>query len=110
MRSLLTLAVIAAATAAVPALAQDPAAEGTTSFAGPRIEGLVGWDRLQNHGHDDGVAYGLGAGYDFQRGTTVFGLEGEVDDSNARRCTGAKTMVDPRICTSANRDLYVGGR
>jgi outer membrane immunogenic protein len=110
MRTLITLAALAAATAGVPALAQDTAARDGVSFSGPRVEGLVGWDRLQNHGHDSGVNYGVGAGYDMQRGRTVFGVEAEASDSTAKRCEGARTAADPRLCASARRDLYVGGR
>jgi outer membrane immunogenic protein len=110
MRSLVTLAVLAAASLAVPANAQDSAAADSPSFAGPRVEGLVGWDRVQNHGHDSGVNYGVGAGYDFQRGGMVFGAEVEAADSTTKRCVGARTPVDPRLCARSGRDLYVGGR
>lgn len=105
MRSLVTVAAIAAAAFAVPAMAQDRA-----SFAGPRVEGLVGWDRVQNHGHDSGVNYGVGAGYDFQSSGMVVGAEVEAADSTTRRCIGSRTPVDPRICAKSGRDLYVGGR
>ena len=110
MRSLVTVAALAATAFAVPALAQDNAASADSSFAGPRVEGLVGWDRVQNHGHDSGVNYGVGAGYDFQTGGMVFGGEVEAADSTTKRCVGARTPVDPRICASSGRDLYVGGR
>lgn len=110
MRSLVTLAALTAATTAVPAIAQDASAPAAASFAGPRIEGLVGWDRPQNHGHDSGVAYGVAAGYDLQHGSTVFGIDAEAADSTARRCVGARTPADPRVCAKAGRDLYIGGR
>ncbi len=110
MRTLVTFAALAAATLAVPAIAQDSAAPADNSFAGPRIEGLVGWDRVQNHGHDSGVNYGVAAGYDFQRGGMVFGVGAEGADSTTKRCVGARTSVDPRLCARAGRDLYVGGR
>ena len=63
MRSLMTVAALAATAFAVPAMAQDGTASSDTAFSGPRVEGLVGWDRVQNHGHDSGVAYGVGAIY-----------------------------------------------
>jgi outer membrane immunogenic protein len=91
-------------------MAQDGAASSDSAFSGPRVEGLVGYDRVQNHGHDSGVAYGVGAGYDFQRGGMVFGAEVEAADSTTKRCVGARTPVDPRICARSGRDLYVGGR
>ena len=110
MRSLVTVAALAATAFAVPALAQDNAASADSSFAGPRVEGLVGWDRVQNHGHDSGVNYGVGAGYDFQRGGMVFGPEIEAGDSTTKRCVGARTPADPRICARSGRDLYAGAR
>jgi outer membrane immunogenic protein len=110
MRTLLTVAAVAAASLAVPAIAQDNAAPDSPSFAGPRVEGLVGWDRVQNHGHDTGVNYGGAVGYDFQHGSTVFGVEAEAADSTAKRCFGSRIPADPRICGKAGRDLYVGGR
>lgn len=104
MRSIVVAALLAAS-AATPALAQDNA-----PFTGPRVEGLVGWDRVQNNGSDDSIAYGIGAGYDVQTGFGVLGLEGEVADSNAKQCFGSTTAADPRVCAKAARDLYVGGR
>ena len=109
MRSLVTVAALAATAFAVPALAQDRGSP-ETSFSGPRVEGLVGWDRVQNHGHESGVNYGVGAGYDFQSGGMVFGAEVEAADSTTKRCVGARTSVNPRVCARAGRDLYVGGR
>ena len=108
MRSIVVAALFAAS-AAVPALAQDTAG-GRAPFTGARVEGLAGWDRVQNNGHDDGVQYGLGAGYDFQTGMGLVGVEGEVADSSVRQCAGSRTVADPRLCAKAGRDLYVGGR
>jgi outer membrane immunogenic protein len=83
-----------------PALAQAPVGD----FTGPRVEGIVGWDRSQAYGdHDDGVLYGLGAGYDIQSGNLVLGVDAEVNDSTAKDCGGG-------ICAKAGRDLYIGGR
>lgn len=108
MRSIVVAALLAAS-ATTPALAQD-SASGTGRFTGPRVEGLAGWDRVQNNGHDDGALYGIGAGYDIQAGGAVFGIEGEAADSSVRQCAGSRTVADPRICARAARDLYVGGR
>lgn len=104
MRSIVVAALLAAS-AATPALAQDNA-----PFTGPRVEGIVGWDRVSNNGHDDAVTYGLGAGYDFQMGGAVLGVEAEASDSSAKSCIGSATAADPRLCAKAGRDLYVGGR
>src|SRR5262245_10338595 len=105
MRKVATALLLASAVAATPALAQDAA-----TFSGPRVEGVIGWDRTQaNGGHDDGVLYGIGAGYDFQRGNLVFGGEAELTDSDAKDCIGSATAADPRLCAKAGRDIYVGG-
>lgn len=102
----LVLAALVATTAAVPALAQDGA-----PFTGPRIEGVVGWDRVQSNGHQDDVMYGVNAGYDMQMGGAVVGAEVEYTDSDNRGCNnGAATVADPLLCLKAGRDLYVGGR
>lgn len=102
------LALVLSAVSASPALAQDDAA---APFTGPRVEGLVGWDRVQASGdHDDAIGYGVGAGYDMQMGGAVVGVEGEYSDSDARACVGARTAADPRLCTKSGRDLYIGGR
>jgi outer membrane immunogenic protein len=98
-----------AAGLAAPALAQDAAAP---SFTGARIEGIAGWDRSQAYDdHRDGVLYGIGAGYDFAAGSNLIaGIEGEVNDSTAKVCAGARTAANPETCARAARDLYVGGR
>lgn len=93
------LAVSAAAVAA-PAMAQD----APQAFSGARVEALGGWDRTQaGGGHDDGFLYGVGAGYDFRRGNTVFGIEGEATDSTQKESA-------PGVSEKAKRDLAIGGR
>lgn len=105
MRSF-ALALFLSAAAATPALAQDQA-----PFTGPRVEGLIGWDRLQASGdHDDAIGYGVAAGYDMQMGGALVGVDAEYSDSDTRSCVGARTAADPRLCVKAGRDLYAGGR
>lgn len=102
----LVLATLLATVAATPAFAQDAA-----PFTGPRVEGIVGWDRIQADGHDDDVMYGIAAGYDAQMGKAVIGGEVEYSDSNNQACNGAaKTAADPLLCVKAGRDLYAGAR
>lgn len=102
----LVLASLLATVAATPAMAQDAA-----PFTGPRVEALVGLDRIQNDGHDDDLMYGIAAGYDKQIGKAVIGAEVEYSDSSNKTCDdGAKTAADPLLCAKAGRDLYVGGR
>lgn len=104
MRSIVVAALFAAS-AAAPALAQDKA-----PFTGARVEGIAGWDRVQNNGHDNGVAYGIGAGYDIRTGLGLVGIEAEASDSSVKQCVGSRTTIDPRLCAKAGRDLYIGGR
>lgn len=100
------LAALAATAMATPALAQDAA-----PFTGFRLEGLVGYDNLRgNGGGRNGVAYGIGAGYDHQLGGAVIGLEGEVMDSSAKGCDTNFVTTTDRICARAKRDFYVGAR
>src|SRR4051812_27030056 len=99
MSKFIVAALLASAVAA-PALAQDTGA----AFSGAHVEAIGGWDRVQGEAsHDDGVLYGVGAGYDLRRGNMVFGIEGEATDSTQKQNLGAVTE-------KASRDLYVGGR
>lgn len=93
-------AVLAAATIVTPAVAAEEA-----PFAGPRVETVVGYDALNLNtagiSNPDGVAYGIGAGYDLQSGILVYGAEVEVTDSSTKiAIAGAK----------AQRDIYGGVR
>ncbi|MBX3593434.1 porin family protein [Sphingomonas sp.] len=98
------LALAAAMTFATPALAQDQSAP----FSGATATVITGYDvvDLNTPGvrNPDGVIYGLGLGYDIQKGSAVFGVEGEIADSSARLKAGAATVA------STARDLYIGGR
>jgi outer membrane immunogenic protein len=101
---------IAAITLATPAMAQEYA-----PFTGPRIEGVVGWDRLsdgtgQDSGSSDGVVYGGQIGYDFQAGRAILGVEGEVTGSTTDTRADALLVAGDRLVVDAGRDLYVGGR
>jgi outer membrane immunogenic protein len=98
-------AVATAALAATPALAQAP--------QGPRVEALVGYDaprvRVNDGGingtfKDEGVAYGIGAGFDFALGNgAALGVDVEASDSTMKEENTAGTL-------KAERDLYAGGR
>ena len=102
MYKLMFATLAAAAAIAAPALAQNEATGAP--FTGSHAEVIGGWDRLQaGGGHDDGVLYGAGAGYDVQRGNVVFGIEGEASDSTEKEDVGG-------VRVHASRDLYAGGR
>lgn len=105
MRRLLVAALMAGAIA-TPAFAQD-----ANPFTGPRIEGVVGWDRPKASGdRADGVAFGVGAGYDLQVGGAIVGAEVEATRSTAKTCTDNIVVVGDELCQKAKRDLYAGAR
>jgi outer membrane immunogenic protein len=106
MRKFAIAATLLAGTIATPALAQD-----TNNLGGFRIEGLVGYDRPSIEDENaDGIAYGVGAGYDFQSGNAVFGVEAEAMDSNADERVAGALLPGDELRVRAGRDLYVGGR
>lgn len=103
-------AVLASSVLAAPAFAQS---DVDTGFTGPRVEALVGWDRLQGDKRErnsNGVTYGVAAGYDHQIGTAVIGLEGEVTGSTNRNRERNVLVQGDQARASLGRDLYVGGR
>jgi len=116
------LALSGAALLAAPASAQD-------EFAGFRIEAVAGYD---NEGvdydddvfdggkrDDDGFILGAGAGYDFQMGRGVFGIEAEFTESTLDReyqeqgLRPVQPIATPITATyniEGGGDIYVGGR
>jgi outer membrane immunogenic protein len=107
MRTQLT-ALLLAATAALPAFAQDV----PPTYSGGHVEVITGVDRVRANGEGKtGVLYGLNAGYDFQSaGGGVFGIEGEVADASTKTCASGVIAANDRVCAKAKRDLYAGGR
>jgi len=99
---LFATAASAAFFAATPAMAQDTA----TAVAGPRVEALIGYDRLRVDGEKDGgVLFGIGAGYDFAVGNGVsLGIDAEATESTQEE--GDEDIAQIK----AGRDLYAGGR
>ena len=113
MRTKLFIAALIASSAfAAPALAQSQAPD--QSFAGSHVEVITGWDRVNDKSaYDasrDGVTYGGNIGYDIQRGSTVFGVEGEVTGSSISDRSSNVLTAGDRLRVKAGRDLYVGGR
>jgi outer membrane immunogenic protein len=95
-------AILFAATISTPAFAQDAA----TNFGGGYVGVVGGVDNINADGESEtGFIYGVNAGYDFQTGSAVFGIEGEATLSTASECD---TSVN--LCAEAGRDLYIGGR
>ncbi|WP_294333882.1 outer membrane beta-barrel protein [uncultured Sphingomonas sp.] len=105
-------ALIASSAVAAPALAQSQGPD--QAFNGSHAEIIAGWDHVNDKSsYDasrDGVTFGGNIGYDIQRGSTVFGVEGEVTGSSiSDRSSNVLTQGD-RLRVKAGRDLYVGGR
>ena len=109
MRTIFTACLIAAAVVS-PALAQESA-----PFTGAHIEALAGYDALGVGNQDlndasDGVMYGVSAGYDFQLGGAVAGIEGEYTDSTTKRRGNELLIVGDSARLDTDRDLYIGAR
>ncbi|MDP9413012.1 MAG: porin family protein [Pseudomonadota bacterium] len=117
------LAALLAGSFAAPALAQ-PAGEASP-FTGFRVEGLLGYGQLgtgedpeEGIDNDDqrdesieGAVFGVGAGYDFDLGGFVAGVEGEFTESTGEQ-ENDETINGINFTSSVEtgRDLYVGGR
>ena len=93
MKKISTLLVAGSLAAfSAPAMAQDSG----SNFDGFRLQGVAGYDALKagssvdDDGNDnndqsiDGAVYGVQAGYDFDLGGAVIGLEAELTDSTAK--------------------------
>lgn len=101
MKKILTLTFASAAfLAATPALAQDVVAP-----TGPRVEAVVGYDKVRALGEKDGGALlGVGAGYYFAVGRAIsLGADVEASESTQKESEGG-------VEVKAGRDLYAGGR
>ena len=89
-----------------------------------RGEPLDGYDNLRNgsdvdndgvEGDDvdqsiDGFLYGIGAGFDFDLGSVVVGVEGEFSDSTGNEDADQALNAPFAYRASVGRDLYIGGR
>jgi outer membrane immunogenic protein len=98
---LFATAATAAFLGSTPALAQD-----VTAPTGPRVEAVVGYDRVKALGEKDGGAlFGIGAGYDYAVGPAV-SLGADVEASKSTQKEGDEDIAEVK----AGRDLYAGGR
>lgn len=120
MRKFIALAaVVPAAAVSGPVLAQDV----QSTFSGPRVEAIIGYD-VSRSGSSvdiddvdpgrqqiDGLMYGAGVGFDFAISDgVVFGVEGEFTDSTAKYEFGGTPNDFVLGQVEAGRDIYVGGR
>ena len=113
------LAAVSAVAFTSPAMAQG----NDGDFTGFRLEALGGYDVSKagssedddvNEGNDEsieGIVYGIGAGYDFNAGGVVLGVEAELTDSTADvEFDDGDFEVFGLGDVSTGRDIYVGAR
>ncbi|ALJ14694.1 outer membrane protein [Sphingopyxis macrogoltabida] len=101
MKTIVSAAALAVATLSSPALAQD------TGFEGARVELLSGYDIVEG---DEGLVYGVAAGYDIAVGQGVIGIETELNDSSVREIYTDALVAGDELRIGAGRDIYIGGR
>lgn len=104
------LVALSACAISAPAYAQDDA-----SLGGAKVGVVAGYDsvKLSDPGSSvskGGFAYGLTAGYDFDLGNAVVGIEAELADSTAKKTLTDVIEAGDEFSIAASRDLYVGAR
>lgn len=109
MKKLLVSA-LATCVFSVPAYAQDD-----VSLGGAKVGIVAGYDSVElsldgESGSKGGLVYGLTAGYDFDLGNAVVGVEAELADSTVKESATDILEVGDEVSISASRDLYVGAR
>ena len=115
------LALLAAGSAI--ALAAPAVAQQNSTFTGPRVEALVGYDINKPGSSQDidnaddldqsmeGASYGVGIGYDFAAGGALIGIEGEYMGSSAETDYDTAAFETFGVGNvEAGDDLYVGLR
>lgn len=106
----LLLAALLTGVSAAPAYSQGVV---NPAFTGPRIEGLIGLDRIRSEGEvgeiesENGLLYGAGVGYDIALGRAVIGAEAELTKSDVDQCFN---MDGDEACVGTDRDIYLGVR
>jgi len=112
------------AAASIMAIAAPAAAQSSDDpFTGFRLEGLAGFDSSRagssvddeaNEDNDqsiEGLVYGVAAGYDFNAGSIVLGVEAELTDSTANTEFEDGDFEGFGFGdVDTGRDIYVGGR
>lgn len=104
------LTALAACVISSPAYAQDD-----TALGGAKIGVIAGYDSVKLSVDGDsaskgGFVYGLTAGYDFDLGKAVVGIEAELADSTAKEKATDILEAGDEASIAASRDLYVGAR
>ncbi|MXO49692.1 outer membrane beta-barrel protein [Erythrobacter gaetbuli] len=113
MKQIITIAaILVVSSAASPAFAQD-----SKPFHGPWVAANIGYDVFDADGSDeedgsseDGIAYGVSLGYDYNFGNFVVGVEGEIGDSSVSASETDVLEAGDELALKAGRDLYAGIR
>lgn len=106
----LILTALATCLGSVPVYAQDD-----VSLGGAKVGVVAGYDSVEltadgESGSKSGVVYGIIAGYDFDLGKAVVGVEAELADSTVKETVTDILEVGDEASISASRDVYVGAR
>jgi outer membrane immunogenic protein len=101
---------------AFAAIAAVAAAAAPASAEGFRAEIHGGWDHVRADGtgpddSDNGIVYGIGAGYDFAIAPKVeLGLDLSADLSSMEECRTSVVVANDKACLDAGRDLAAAVR
>lgn len=111
MKKIIATAALAAALAATPGLAQEEA----ESVGGFKLGAVVGLDSVTlddgvTKGSEEGLIYGITAGYDAELGGAVIGVEAELAGSTTDRTETGLLVPGDTAEISAGRDIYLGLR
>ncbi len=104
------LASLAICFVSMPAYAQE-----SRDLGGFKVGVVAGYDSTRlsldgESGSKDGLLYGLSAGYDFDLGSAVVGVETEYSDSTVKETVSDVLSAGDEASIAASRDLYVGAR
>lgn len=100
------IAAALAATVATPALAQEAdTAAAETTFTGPRIGAEIGVADDDIFG-TEGFTYGIEAGYDFDLGGAIAGIQAGIQDSDD---TGRELSIGGRIGAPVSKNALIYG-
>lgn len=93
----LTIAALAAAAAVLPAAAHAQA----------YVQVETGLDAVDlNPGKDEGVLYGVSAGYEVPLGNNLFAaVEAGLSDSSTKECTRDFLVLNDKLCVKSGRDI-----
>ena len=100
-------------TAALIAISAPAYAQEASNFGGAKVGAVVGYDKVRlevedEGGSKDGFLYGVTAGYDFDLGTAIVGIEGEFSDSTTKERQSDVLVIGDEASLRTGRDLYIG--